>query len=113
MALLKRIKEISKQYGLSLRAVNEKAELGTNAIYRWDEVTPNMESVNKVADVLRVSVDYLLGNTDDPNPAPKLGKPKPVDLADRDVPMMFEGKPVNESDREIIEVILRRHNIHE
>lgn len=103
MALLERIKEISKKRGLSLRAVNDQAKLGTNAIYRWDKATPNTESVRKVADVLHVSVDYLLGNTDNPNPT----KSKPQDLADKDIVLSFEGKEIPPEDLETIRRFLR------
>lgn len=64
MNLLEKIKLKAKNKGLTLRQVNEKAGLGTNAIYRWKNQTPNIESVKKVADVLGVSTDYLLGKED-------------------------------------------------
>lgn len=44
-------------------------------------MTPSTENVQKVADVLQVSVDYLLGNTDNPNPDNEGSKP--VDLSDK------------------------------
>lgn len=65
MTLFERIQQTAKQRGLSMRAVNEKAKLGTNAIYKWKSQTPATDKLKSVADVLGVSVDYLLGNTDD------------------------------------------------
>ena len=67
MNLLEKIKLKAKNKGLTLRQVNEKAGLGTNAIYRWKDQTPNIESVKKVADVLGVSTDYLLGKEEKKN----------------------------------------------
>lgn len=113
MTVVERIKESAKKRGYNLKTTALKAGLGENVIYGWQKYTPSSDKLKAVADVLHVSVDYLLGNTDDPNPAPKNGKPKAVDLADRDVPMTFEGRPVSDEDRDIFEAILRRHDADE
>lgn len=60
MELLDKIKQEAKKQGLTLRQINDKANLGTNAIYRWKNQTPNINSVKKVAKILNVSVDYLI-----------------------------------------------------
>ena len=62
MTTFERIKKLAKERGLSLTKLNDKANLGTNSIYHWKTKTPSTESLTKVADVLDVSVDYLLGN---------------------------------------------------
>ena len=36
----------------------------TSIIYRWDKASPNTNKISEVADVLNVSVDWLLGKTD-------------------------------------------------
>lgn len=113
MTLFERIKITAKKQGLSLQDTALKAGLSINTIYGWKSKTPSADSVQAVADSLHVTTDYLLGNTDDPEPTPKNGKPKAVDLADRDIPMMFEGRPVSDEDRAIFEAILRRHDADE
>ncbi|MDF8375190.1 helix-turn-helix transcriptional regulator [Weissella paramesenteroides] len=66
MTTFDRIKNISKKKGYSsLRVLSETAGLGPNAIYQWRKKTPRTDNLQAVADVLGVSVDYLLGNTDD------------------------------------------------
>ena len=66
MTTFDRIKNISKKKGYSsLRVLSETAGLGPNAIYQWRNKTPRTDNLQAVADVLGVSVDYLLGNTDD------------------------------------------------
>lgn len=65
MTVFERIKKISKQRGINLKAVAEKVGLSQNAIYSWKGKTPRADNLQSVADVLGVSVDYLLGNTDD------------------------------------------------
>lgn len=66
MTLFERVKKISKQKGYSsLKSLAEDAGLGVNAVYQWKTQTPRTDNLQAVADVLGVSVDYLLGNTDD------------------------------------------------
>ena len=79
MTTLDRIKKISKQRGFSLTKVNDMANLGTNTIYSWKHKEPGINNLKAVANVLHVSVDYLLGKTDDPDVNTK---PKKVDIKD-------------------------------
>ena len=64
MTLFERIKKIAKEHGYTLLKLNEKAGLGTGSIYNWKTKKPTIENIQKVADVLGVSTDYLLGNED-------------------------------------------------
>ncbi|WP_125772159.1 helix-turn-helix domain-containing protein [Companilactobacillus furfuricola] len=105
MAMFDRIKEISKKRGLSLAQLNDKAGFKQNVIYSWKSKKPSIDKVNTVADVLHVSVDYLLGKTDDPEPSKK-NKPTEVDLDD-DVIMTFEGRPIPPEDIELMKRLLR------
>ncbi|AKP03543.1 XRE family transcriptional regulator [Companilactobacillus farciminis] len=106
MTTFERIKKVSKEQGYSLTKLNDKAGLGTNSIYHWKTKTPSTESLSKVANVLHVSVDYLLGKTDDPEPAQK-NKPTEVDINDDDVIMTFEGRPIPPEDIELMKRLLR------
>ena len=65
MTLFERTKEISKKRGMSLQDTAKLAGIGINSIYQWKKQTPSVDRIKLVADVLNVSVDYLLGNTDD------------------------------------------------
>lgn len=66
MTTVERIKKLAKERGLSLQQAAEKAGIGINSIYRWDKVTPSSNSLEKVANILHTTTDYLLGRTDDP-----------------------------------------------
>lgn len=101
-----RIKKTAKNKNLSLQDVAEKAGLGINAIYRWKTQTPTTDSISKVAKVLNVSTDYLLGASDDPEPSKK-NKPTEVDLNNDNTIMTFEGRPIPEEDMELIRRLLR------
>ena len=65
MTLFERTKEISKKRGMSLQDAAKSAGIGINSIYQWKKQTPSVDRIKLVADVLNVSVDYLLGNTDE------------------------------------------------
>ncbi|GKT04494.1 helix-turn-helix domain-containing protein [Furfurilactobacillus entadae] len=104
MTLVERIKKVSRDRGWNLKETATKAGIGINSIYRWKDQSPTTESLEKVADVLNVSVDYLLGKTDNAEPA----KPSKVDIADDDIIMTYEGREIPKEDLEIIKRLLRR-----
>lgn len=69
MTLFDRIKTISKERGYSIAEVERKAGISANYMYQWKKRNPSPKALASVADVLNVSVDYLLGNTDNPEPS--------------------------------------------
>lgn len=101
MTVFERIKELAKKRGYSLTRLNNEAGLGTNSIYHWRTKSPSTASLKKVADVLGVSVDYLLGNTDEMHSNKK--DDMPVDLEevlDKLGPTLrFEGKELTDEQK--------------
>ncbi len=73
MNVLSRVKTAAATHGLSVEKLSEEVtkkgtKLSKSTIYKWDKSEPNAEKIRAVADVLGVSVDYLLGNTDEMYP---------------------------------------------
>jgi transcriptional regulator with XRE-family HTH domain len=66
MTLFERIKETGKKRGWNVKQVAVKAGIGENAIYRWKDSQPTADKLVAVADVLGVTVDYLLGTDNTP-----------------------------------------------
>ena len=58
--MLKTIRNIAKQKGISLAKIERACELGERSLYRWDTNYPSVDKVKKVADYLGVTVDDLL-----------------------------------------------------
>lgn len=56
-----RIVEAAKSADMSIADVEQAAGLGKNTIYNWKKTQPKAEMLMRVADVLGVSVDSLLG----------------------------------------------------
>ena len=112
MTTFERIKEISKQRGLNLKKTATKAGLSENAIYKWKSQTPQSNALQAVADVLGVSVDYLLGNTDEMHSNKK--DDEPVDLYtvtddERDRMISANGQPITDDDWAIIKAVLAKY----
>lgn len=93
------IKKYSKMRGLSLQQVAEKAGLSKNMLYQYKNINPKIETLDKIAKALNVSKEDLLGSGE--------GKTKHVDLADDDLFMTYQGKPLSDEDKELIKRILR------
>lgn len=99
MTTFERIKQTAKERGLTLNQLNDAAKLKNNIIYSWKNKMPSAENLSKVADVLGVSVDYLLGNTDDMHANKKATSNEPVDLGEalsEEGMAMFDGQPLSE-----------------
>jgi len=86
MTLFERVKEISKKNGFSLAEVARRANIGEKSIYTWKPsktyptgVSPSREVLERVATVLNVSVEYLLGKTDNDSVE---NEPKRIDVED-------------------------------
>lgn len=72
-----RVKALLVSRGISQKTMLEDLNLGKNQISYWSRTgaTPNGFTVEKIAEYLDVSVDYLLGKTDErkkPSPEPVL-----------------------------------------
>ncbi|MEX1452130.1 helix-turn-helix domain-containing protein [Enterococcus sp. GC34] len=68
MNLLERIKKLAKDRNLSIYQLEEEINIGRNTIYQWNKRTPSSDKLEAVANYFNVSVDYLLGRTENPNP---------------------------------------------
>lgn len=99
MTIFDRVKEIANNKGLSLQEVATKAGFGINSIYGWKKKDPSISRVEKVAKVLNVSTDYLLGNNEG-------DKQRTADLDDDDVIFTYQGKPLSEEDKALIKRLM-------
>ncbi len=106
MTLISRTKDIAKLRGLSLDDVALKAGLSAKSIYNWGRNSPKSENLQKVADVLHVSTDYLLGRTDEMNTT-TVETVKKADIDDDELLLSFQGKDVTPEYRDAIIAILR------
>ena len=62
MYIYDKIKKICKEKGLSVTYVEKKAELGNGLISKWNDSVPSVANLKKVARILEVTVDELIGD---------------------------------------------------
>lgn len=112
-----RIKELAKKQGLSLNALEEKLGYSRNTLYSLKKQKASTERMQEIADYFNVSLDYLLGRTDNPRIADDNEKfyfeGKEVDVEHlASTAMRFNGKPLTDEDKKaiqnIIEIYLRK-----
>lgn len=58
--MLQKIIRLGKEQGLTVADIERECNIGTRSIYRWDENTPAVDKVKRVADYLGTTVDDLL-----------------------------------------------------
>ena len=98
-------KKLAKDRDVSIYQLEEEINIGRNTIYQWNKRTPSSDKLEAVANYFNVSVDYLLGRTENPNQAGA----KPSDDLDEvlDNVMSFDGEPLDDHDREVIRAYLK------
>ena len=101
-----KIQELTNERGISVRELEKRLGFSNGYFSKWKKVSPNSEGLQKVADYFDVSVDYLLGRTDDPKIA-KESKVTDADLDDvLDGVMSFRGGQLTDKDREAVRAFL-------
>ncbi|MFK4568430.1 helix-turn-helix domain-containing protein [Enterococcus sp. UD-01] len=83
MTTFERIKLLAKNQGKSLNRIEEELGYGKNVLYRLKDSNPSVERLEEIADYFDVTVDYLLGRTDE------ISSKTPSDEEYSDLIMMF------------------------
>lgn len=106
MTLFDRTKEIIKKRGMSVSEVERKAGLSENYLYTWKKSdNPRKKSIESVAKVLGVSVDYLLGKEEKATNKDYDGEVEEALNSAR----MYQGKPISDAQRETIKGIVKAY----
>lgn len=56
-----RVKEIAKNKGIPLYSLEEQSHISKGSISKWDDISPSFDKVCRVAELLDVKVDELVG----------------------------------------------------
>lgn len=106
-----KIKELSKKRGLSLNQLEEKLGYSRNTLYSLKRQNVSTKRLQEIADYLEVSVDYLLGNTENPIIASNNQSDKTAlnveDMAQN--VMMFGGRELTEEKKKVIQSIIEAY----
>jgi transcriptional regulator with XRE-family HTH domain len=73
MKFSERLAELRKKHKMTQQELANKLGVsrGTIGMYEIGQRDPDTETVAEIAEIFNVSIDYLLGRTDDPNPPEK------------------------------------------
>lgn len=97
-----KIKELTKQNGISVRELEKRLGYSNGYFSKWKSVSPNSEGLSKVADYFGVSVDYLLGRE-------QSSENEIPDLADNSAIFAFDGKPVSDEERIFLQSVIESY----
>lgn len=64
MPLLENIQYLCEEIGMSIPKLEQALGFGKGSIYKWAKSSPTIDKLEKVANYLKVSVDYLLDRGD-------------------------------------------------
>jgi transcriptional regulator with XRE-family HTH domain len=79
------ISNLCQQRSKTINAVCKELKIGSASIKRWNTISPNVKSVEKVANYFNVTVDYLLGRSNIPDTPEKI-------INDKDMIFIYELK---------------------
>lgn len=102
--LPERLKSLRKKAGLTQKQIAEKLQVGQNSYSNWEKGkrTPIQPTIEKLAEILNTSTDYLLGKTDIPDRDLEIN----IDIAIENS-VAYDGTPITDNDREIIKNFLK------
>lgn len=64
MGIYERIREISKKQNLSINRLEQELSLPRSSISKYNKNKPSFDKIQRIADKLGVSVDYILSGED-------------------------------------------------
>lgn len=103
-----RIRQLRIDKGLTQQELADTLGITQQAVGRWERglATPDTSTLPRLADFFGVTVDYLLGRTDEPTTTiqQKQEQKRPKDLQKflDQQQIMFDGVPLTEDDKEKI-----------
>ena len=63
--MIERIKSLCEERNMNLTALERELGFGKSTMRKWERNAPAVDKVMLVADFFNVTVDYLIGRTDD------------------------------------------------
>ncbi|WAI17462.1 helix-turn-helix domain-containing protein [Bacillus cereus] len=67
MTVVDVIKRLCKEQKITIAELERRIQLSNGQIRKWENQTPGIDKIQKVADYFNVSIDYLLGRTEQKN----------------------------------------------
>lgn len=114
-----RISQLRKKFGLSQAQLADKLGIATSTLgmYETNKREPSNETLIAISQFFHVTTDYLLNESDDPAPSAGVEPIKSKKVSSTDLGEMldnarsFDGKPMDDHDREVIKNMLKGYYI--
>ncbi|KAF6576533.1 helix-turn-helix domain-containing protein [Paenibacillus polymyxa] len=112
---MNRIREIRRKKGITGPELAAKLDITPQYLYGFEKETRTLsaEMASRIASIFEVSVDYLLGRTDESEGTPYIPEwATSRDIRDfkkileEDEPVMFDGMPISPEDKEKIKRVM-------
>lgn len=118
MGLYENIRDIAKAKGYSVNKLEQELRFARSSINKFNKNTPSADKLQQIADLLGVSLDYLMTGVEEP----KKKEPKLTPKDERDIEkklsetleqivsgdgLMFHGEIMDEHTRQLLEISLR------
>lgn len=106
------INDLRKKTGLSQKEFAGLFNVHQTAVIQWEtgKTTPDKETLIKIADYFGVSIDYLLGNTEQKEKASIPKDEREITLDDFTFAMQNETKDLTDMDKQILLSMARQLN---
>ncbi len=100
-----RLRSLRTENDYTQESLGEKLGVSPKTVGTWERGTrePPIDKINQIAAIFDTTSDYLLGRTNSRYAANTTA----VDLADKNVIMSFEGRPIPPEDIELMRRLLR------
>lgn len=92
---LERLKKLRKEAELSQKSLALKLDTSQQNIDYWEngQRNPKKDKLTKIAEFFDVSIDYLLGTTDDPRTQVDIDIDEAIEKS-----VAYDGKPITDND---------------
>ena len=106
------IKELAKEKKLSIRQLEIDFGYSNGYLSKWKNNTPNADELSRLADYFNVSVDYLLGRTENKNlpQSPKWATEEDImdleEMLNSNVNMAYGGEELTEEEKQRLKDVL-------
>jgi transcriptional regulator with XRE-family HTH domain len=94
------VKKLADKQKISIVELEERLDFSKNSLYAWKKSKPSIDKLEAVANFFNVSTDYLLGREEKEHQATE-SLDEMIDNA-----MFYDGKPLSDTDREIVKAFL-------
>lgn len=113
MGLYENVKKAANAKGYSINRLEKELGFARSYIGKFKTITPSVDKIQKIADFLEVSTDYLMTGKEDVPQTPQLNTRDKRDIAkdlesimeklnnQEDGPASFDGQDIPEDDREL------------